>query len=79
MNSNLLDKISREYFEEIYKLNKKLRDEKRKFYKCRKLFERLIDEVVLPIIDEDVLKQVSNLTCKDLKEELMKKYDKDIK
>ena len=74
-----LQKENKQLKEENYKLNKKLYDEKRKFYRNRKLIERLIDEVVLPIIDEDTLKQLTNLTYKDLREELIKKYDKDIK
>ena len=73
-----LQKENKQLKEENYKLNKELCDEKRKSYRNRKLYEGLIDEVVLPIIDEDALKQLTNLTYKDLKEELMKIYDKDI-
>ena len=60
-------------------LNKKLHDEKRKFYRNRRLFEQFIDDVVLPIVDEDVLKETTNLTYKTVKEKIMKKYDEDIK
>lgn len=67
---NLIDKIKT--------LNKKLRDEKRKFYRNRKLFEEFID-VVLTHIDESILKETTNLTYKNVKEEIMKKYDEDIK
>lgn len=67
---NLIDKIKN--------LNKKLRDEKRKFYRNRKLFEEFID-VVLTSIDESILKETTNLTYKNVKEEIMKKYDEDIK
>lgn len=42
-------------------------------YKC------WVEDVVLPVIDEDVLKETTNLTYKTLKEEIMKKYDEDIK
>lgn len=64
---------------EVKILNKKLRDEKRKFYRNRRIFEQFIDDVVLPIIDEDVLKETTNLTYKTVKEEILKKYDEDIK
>lgn len=67
------------YKHEVKILNKKLCDEKRKFYRNRRLFEQFIDEVVLPIIDEDVLKEITNLTYKTLKEEILKEYDEDIK
>ena len=65
--------------EENYKLKDKLHAEKRKFYRNRKLFESLIDEIILPIIDEDALYKLTNLTYKELKEDLMKNYDKNIK
>ena len=67
------------YEREVKILNKKLRDEKRKFYRNRRIFEQFIDDVVLPIIDEDVLKETTNLTYKTVKEEILKKYDEDIK
>lgn len=67
------------YKHEFKILNKKLRDEKRKFYRNRRLFEYYIDDVILPIIDEDVLKEITNLTYKTLKEEILKEYDEDIK
>ena len=90
--NNLSDRND-EYFKENYQLkdtlntyklefkilNKKLRDEKRKFYRNRRLFEQFIDDVVLPIVDEDELKETTNLTYKTVKEEIMKKYDEDIK
>ena len=64
---------------EVKILNKKLRDEKRKFYRNRRIFEQFIDDVVLPIIDEDVLKETTNLTYKTVKEVILKEYDEDIK
>lgn len=67
------------YRHEVKVLNKKIRGEKIKFYRNRKLFEQFIDDVVLPIIDEDVLKETTNLTYKTVKEEILKKYDEDIK
>lgn len=90
--NNLSDRKD-EYFNENYKLkdllntynhefkilNKKLRDEKIKFYRNRKLFEQFIDNVVLPIIDEDTLKRATNLSYKNVKEIILKKYDEDIK
>lgn len=90
---NDLNDRSDEYSNEIYKLsdllatykcefktlNKKLRVERKKFYRNRRLFEQFIDDVVLPIIDEDVLKETTNLTYKTVKEEILKKYDEDIK
>lgn len=60
-------------------LYNKLGNEKRKSYRNRKLFESFIDEVVLPIVDEDMLKKLTNLTYKTFKEVIMKAYDKDIK
>lgn len=89
---NDLSDRSDEYSNEIYKLhdllitykyefkhlNRKLRDEKRKFYRNRRIFERFIDDV-LSIYDEDRLKQTLNITCKSLKEKIMKMYDEDIK
>lgn len=74
-----LKDILNTYELEVKILNKKLRDEKRKFYRNRRIFEQFIDDVVLPIIDEDVLKETTNLTYKTLKEEILKKYDEDIK
>lgn len=74
-----LKDILNTYKHEFKVLNKKLRDEKRKFYRNRRLFEQFIDDVVLPIIDEDVLKETTNLTYKTVKEEILKKYDEDIK
>lgn len=59
------------YKQECIFLNKKLYVEKRKFYRNRKLFEEFIDLVLLTI-DEDLLKQ-------SVKEEILKKYDEDIK
>lgn len=90
--NNLSDRKD-EYFNENYRLNdllitysheskilnKKLRDEKIKFYRNRKLFEQFIDNVVLPIIDEDTLKRATNLSYKNVKEIILKKYDEDIK
>lgn len=67
---NLIDKIKT--------LNRKLRDEKRKFYRNRKLFEEFID-AMLTHFDESILKETTNLTYKIVKEEIMKKYDEDIK
>ena len=67
------------YKHEFKILNRKLRDAKRKFYRNRRLFEYYIDDVILPIIDEDVLKETTNLTYNTLKEEILKKYDEDIK
>ena len=58
------------YRHEFKTLNRKLRDEKRKFYRNRRLFEQFID---------DVLKETNNLTYKTAKEEILKKYDEDIK
>lgn len=66
------------YKYEFKVLNKKLRDEKRKFYRNRRLFEEFIDKLLL-IFDEDALKEVFNLTYKTLKEEILKTYDEDIK
>lgn len=60
-------------------LNRKIRDEKRRFYRNRNIFERFIDEVVLPIVDEKVLKQCTNLTLKDVKDKILKDYDEEIK
>ena len=77
-NHQLKD-ILNTYKREFKILNRKLRDEKRKFYRNRRIFEQFIDNVVLPIIDEDVLKEISNLTYKTLKEEILKIYDEDIK
>lgn len=74
-----LKDILNTYKREVKILNKKLRDEKRKFYRNRRIFEQFIDAVVLPIIDEDVLKETTNLTYKTAKEEILKKYDEDIK
>lgn len=74
-----LKDILNTYELEVKILNKKLRDEKRKFYRNRRIFEQFIDDVVLPIIDEDVLKETTNLTYKTVKEEILKKYDEDIK
>lgn len=74
-----LNSILNTYRQEFKVLNKKLRDEKRKFYRNRNLFEQFIDNVVLPIVDEDELKETTNLTYKTVKEEIMKKYDEDIK
>ena len=74
-----LKDILNTYKHEFKVLNKKLCDEKRKFYRNRRLFEQFIDDVVLPIIDEDVLKETTNLTYKTVKEEILKKYDEDIK
>ena len=66
------------YKHEFKVLNKKLRDEKRKFYRNRKLFEELIDLVLLTI-DEDLLKKSANLSYKTAKKEILKMYDEDIK
>ena len=65
-----LSNILNTYKHEFKILNKKLRDEKRKFYRNRRLFEQFID---------DVLKETTNLTYKTVKEEILKKYDEDIK
>ena len=59
-------------------LNKKLRDEKRKFYRNRRLFEEIID-YLLVFLDENILKKTYNLSCKDVKKEILKSYDEDIK
>lgn len=74
----LTDKLNM-YKEEYNMLIEKLHIERMKFYRNRKLFESFIDEIVLPIIDEDILKKMTNLTYKTIKEEIMKEYDKDIK
>ena len=74
-----LKDILNTYKHEFKVLNRKLRDEKRKFYRNRRLFEQFITDVVLPIIDEDVLKETTNLTYENVKEEILKKYDEDIK
>ena len=74
-----LKDILNKYKREFKILNKKLCDEKRKFYRNRRIFEKFIDDVVLPIIDEDVLKETTNLTYETAKEEILKKYDEDIK
>lgn len=90
--NNLSDRND-EYFKENYKLkdilntykyefkslNKKLRDEKRKFYRNRKLLERIIDDIVLTAVDEEILKACTNLTYKDVKQGILEEYDKDIK
>lgn len=82
---NLIN-IHNELVEKLYNCRKennilcnKLGKEKRKSYRNRKLFESFIDEVVLPIVDEDMLKKLTNLTYKTFKEVIMKEYDKDIK
>ena len=72
-----LEDILNTYKHEFKTLNKKLHDEKRKFYRNRRLFEQFIDDV-LSIIDEDVLKETTNLTYKTVKEEILKKYDEDV-
>lgn len=74
----LTDKLNM-YKKQNNMLLKKLRIEKIKFYRNRKLFERIIDEVIFRMIDESRLKETMNLTFKNVKEELMKEYDKDIK
>ena len=89
--NNLSDKNDH-YFKENYRLrdllttykyefkilNKKLRDEKRKFYRNRRLFEEIID-YLLVFLDENILKKTYNLSCKDVKKEILKNYDEDIK
>lgn len=89
---NELSDINKEYFKENYQLkdllntyklefivlNRKIRDEKRKFYRNRRLFEQFIDNLLL-IIDEDMLKKVFNLKYKTFKKEILKIYDEDIK
>ena len=74
-----LKHILNTYKREFKILNKKLRDEKRKFYRNRRIFEKFIDDVVVPINDEDILKERTNLTYETAKEEILKKYDEDIK
>lgn len=86
--TNKIDKLIDENYKlkyrlDIYKqecilLNEKLRDGRRKFYRNRKLFEELID-IVLLTIDEDLLKKSTNLSYKTAKKEILKMYDEDIK
>lgn len=73
-----LDNILDNYKREFKILNRKIRDEKIKFYRNRKLFEQFID-IVVTSFDESILIETTNLTYKILKEEIMKKYDEDIK
>ena len=73
-----LNDILIKYKHEFKVLNKNIRDEKRKFYRNRKLFEELIDLVLLTI-DEDLLKKSTNLSYKTAKKEILKMYDEDIK
>ena len=76
-NHKLNDRLNI-YINECKILHKKLRDEKRKFYRNRKLFEELID-LALSTIDEDLLKKSTNLSYKTAKKEILKMYDEDIK
>lgn len=76
-NNQLRDLLTT-YKYEFKILNKKLRDEKRKFYRNRRLFEEIID-YLLVCLDENILKKTYNLSCKDVKKEILKSYDEDIK
>ena len=55
-----LEDILNTYKHEFKTLNRKLRDEKRKFYRNRRLFEQFID-------DDDVLKEILKKYDEDIK------------
>lgn len=71
----LLDKLN-EYKKQLKIIGKDLKNKKGIIIRNRKYLEKIIDDLIIPLYDENNIKRYTGLSLKDVKKEFLKYYDK---